>query len=153
MSQNMISFFDQNADNESQQNLDNWMIFQDHKKAIHAVWFFIKVIILPFLTVFDSSLSDFKTWIVFGMSLTESIQFYFLAYESSLKGGQQEKQEINLKINKVMNLITKQEINGQLRDIPVINIFDITSMESWQNIFKLTQSNIKTYNSIKDVVN
>lgn len=52
---------------------------------------------------------------------------------------------------KVINLISLKENKKVPRFVPVINIFDISSLESWHNIAKITYVKSRRIDVIKDV--
>lgn len=52
---------------------------------------------------------------------------------------------------RVINLITMKEVKGFPREVPIINIFDITSLESWHNLARMTYAKSRRVDVIKDM--
>lgn len=48
-------------------------------------------------------------------------------------------------------MITLKEIKYSVREIPIINLFDITSLESWHNLSRITYARTRRIDHINDV--
>lgn len=48
-------------------------------------------------------------------------------------------------------MITMKELRNHPREIPVINLFDVTSLESWRNLSCIVFANTRRVDVIKDI--